>query len=79
MKGETPKPGDTIAWSIDPRTNRTTRTIRDPAYWHALGEFIESFASTETMLFTYLGLHAEIDFRIAIALLEVDPEKETVG
>jgi hypothetical protein len=41
---------------------------KDPGYWQALGEFIETFASAELMLFTYLYLCAGINKSLGRAL-----------
>jgi hypothetical protein len=48
MTNEKPKPEDAAS---PPGARRSISTIKDPAYWRALGEFIETFASAETMLF----------------------------
>jgi hypothetical protein len=52
-----------------PKSPRSISIVRDPAYWQALGEFIEAFASAETMLFTYLAVCANIPNSTAKALL----------
>jgi hypothetical protein len=69
MTAETPKPSSPISTSIDPHTGRTISTMKDPAYWQALGQFIEAFASTETVLFTYMTLCAQVRPDSARALL----------
>jgi hypothetical protein len=69
MTAETPKRGRPIATSTDPRTGRTLSSVRDPDYWQALGEFIEAFASAETMLFQLLILSAKMRHDSARALL----------
>jgi hypothetical protein len=54
MTTETPEP------NISPTSPRRISNPKDPAYWEALGEFIEAFASAETVLFNYLGLCATL-------------------
>jgi hypothetical protein len=43
--------------------------VKDPAYWQELGEFIEAFASAETLLFNYLAMCAGLTHNTARALL----------
>ncbi|MGD0762659.1 MAG: hypothetical protein ABR929_05610 [Roseiarcus sp.] len=47
---------------------RSVSTTKDPAYWQALGEFIETFASTETMLFSYLIVRIKVPHPVGRAL-----------
>jgi hypothetical protein len=59
-KHSTPEAGAQHPRSID--------YIGDPAYWQALGEFTERFATAETMLFTYFAASAGLNSKIARTL-----------
>jgi hypothetical protein len=53
-------------------------TAKDPAYWQALGEFIEAFSSTGTLLFNYLAGVARTPHAIAKALFGGDHVDELI-
>lgn len=59
------KPEDS---ATEPRPPRLISFTKDPAYWQALGEFIELFASAEHVLFNYLSLYVNIHPQLAKAL-----------
>jgi hypothetical protein len=44
---------------------RTISMAKDPAYWQALGQFIESFAGTEIILFNYLAVLSKTKLEVA--------------
>jgi hypothetical protein len=46
--------------------------VKDPAYWQALGEFIEAFAQTETLLFNYLIALIGVSHAVGRALFSGD-------
>ena len=66
MPRNPPKHEDRVT---DPRPPRSVSFTKDPAYWQALGEFVEIFASAENVLFNYLFLCANIPVISARALL----------
>jgi hypothetical protein len=68
MADEMPKPLQPIATSKD-HAGRTLATTHNPAYWQALGEFIEAFSSAEIGLLHYLVLSAKLRHDVARALL----------
>jgi hypothetical protein len=69
MADETPKPLQPIVTSTNLRTGRTLATVHDPAYWQALGEFIEAFSSAELGLMHYLIWCAKLRHDVGRALL----------
>jgi hypothetical protein len=52
-----------------PAAESPSGSPEDIAYWQALGEFIETFSATESMLFTYLSIYAGLAHYSAKALL----------
>jgi hypothetical protein len=64
MSEKPPKSEDAL-----PAPRSSISSVKDPVYWQALGEFIETFASTETMLFAYLSMCVAIPNSTAKALL----------
>jgi hypothetical protein len=65
METKSPKPKA----AAPPGSRSWISTAKDPAYWQALGEFIEAFASAELLLFNYLVMHAAIPHSTARVLL----------
>jgi|SRR5580658_8498641 hypothetical protein len=51
----------------------------DPAYWQALGRFIEAFASTETTLFNYLIALVDVPHAVGRALFSGDHVDTLIG
>jgi len=44
---------------------RSVRTVQDPAYWQALGRFIEDYAGVEILLFNYVVALSKMNHGIA--------------
>lgn len=51
---------------------RVASAVKDPAYWQALGKFIEAFAFAETLLFNYLAALSGTSHAISRALFGSD-------
>jgi hypothetical protein len=52
---------------------------KDPAYWQALGEFIEAFAGAETMLFNYLVACAGMSHKAGRAIIGGSHQEQLIG
>ena len=72
MEGKPPKP-------VDVSSESWVSSEKDPAYWQALGELIEAFASAETLLFNYLAMCAGITHHIARTLLSGQHAEQIIG
>jgi hypothetical protein len=67
---KTPSKPDSAEEATVPPPKRTVNLTKDPAYWEALGQFIEAFAGAENLLFNYL---------VALSRTHVDVAKHFIG